>query len=77
MTTTFAGLGIPEGLAGFLEELGYTTPFDVQTATIPDALAGRDVAVRAPTGSGKTLAFGVPLLMCAEDAAPRRPRGRG
>ncbi len=75
MTATFAGLGLPEGLAGFLEELGYTTPFDVQTATIPDALDGRDVAVRAPTGSGKTLAFGVPLLMGAEDAAPRRPRG--
>lgn len=75
LSTTFAGLGIPAGLAGFLEELGYTTPFDVQTATIPDALAGRDVAVRAPTGSGKTLAFGVPLLMGAEDAEPRRPRG--
>ena len=75
MTTTFARLGIPEGLAGFLEELGYHAPFEVQTATIPDALAGRDVAVRAPTGSGKTLAFGVPLLMGAEDAAPHRPRG--
>lgn len=75
MSTTFARLGIPEGLAGFLEELGYHAPFEVQTATIPDALAGRDVAVRAPTGSGKTLAFGVPLLMGAEGAEPRRPRG--
>ena len=75
MTTTFASLGIPEPLAGFLEELGYVTPFEVQTATIPDALAGRDIAARAPTGSGKTLAFGLPLLMRVEDARPRRPRG--
>ena len=75
MTTTFANLGIPEGLAEYLEELGFTTPFEVQTATIPDALAGRDIAARAPTGSGKTLAFGLPLLIHVEDAQPRRPRG--
>ena len=75
MTTTFASLGIPEGLAELLEELGFAAPFDVQTATIPDALAGRDIAARAPTGSGKTLAFGLPLLMHVEGAKPRRPRG--
>ena len=75
MTTTFANLGIPEGLAEYLEGLGFTTPFEVQTATIPDALAGRDIAARAPTGSGKTLAFGLPLLIHVEDAQPRRPRG--
>ena len=72
---TFADLGIPEGLSEYLGELGFTSPFDVQTATIPDALAGRDVAARAPTGSGKTLAFGLPLLMRVQDARPRRPRG--
>ena len=75
MTTTFVSLGVPDGLAGLLEELGFTTPFEVQTATIPDAIAGRDIAARAPTGSGKTLAFGVPLLMNVEGARPRRPRG--
>ena len=75
MTTAFASLGIPEGLAGLLEELGFVTPFDVQTATIPDALAGRDIGARAPTGSGKTLAFGLPLLIRVEGAKPRRPRG--
>jgi superfamily II DNA/RNA helicase len=75
LTTTFAGLGIPEGLAGFLTELGFTSPFEVQTATIPDALEGRDIAARAPTGSGKTLAFGLPLLMNVEGSKPRRPRG--
>jgi superfamily II DNA/RNA helicase len=75
LTDTFAGLGIPEALAEFLDECGFTTPFEVQTATIPDALAGRDVSARAPTGSGKTLAFGLPLLMRVEGAKPRRPLG--
>ncbi|HLN43392.1 MAG TPA: DEAD/DEAH box helicase, partial [Acidimicrobiales bacterium] len=37
---------------------GLTSPFPIQRATLPDALAGRDVCGRAPTGSGKTLAFG-------------------
>ena len=75
MTNTFASLGIPEGLAELLGELGFVTPFEVQTATIPDMLAGRDISARAPTGSGKTLAFGLPLLIHVEGAKPRRPRG--
>lgn len=74
-TPSFADLGIPEGLSDYLAELGFTSPFDVQIATIPDAIEGRDVAARAPTGSGKTLAFGLPLLMHVEGARPRRPRG--
>ena len=75
MTTSFTSLGIPTGLAELLEELGYVTPFEVQAATIPDALSGRDIAAQAPTGSGKTLAFGLPLLIRVEGARPRRPRG--
>ena len=75
MTTSFTSLGIPAGLAELLEERGYVTPFEVQEATIPDALSGRDIAAQAPTGSGKTLAFGLPLLIRVEGARPRRPRG--
>ncbi len=37
-------------------------PFPIQTATIPDALAGRDVLGRGQTGSGKTLGFGLPMI---------------
>lgn len=58
----FVGLGVPAELASALTQQGITEPFPIQTATIPDALSGRDVLGRGRTGSGKTLAFGLPLL---------------
>jgi len=61
-TTTFADLGVAPELVRVLSREGINTPFEIQTATIPDALAGRDVLGRGQTGSGKTLAFGLPLL---------------
>ena len=74
-TTTFADLGVPQALVDVLERQGITSPFEVQTFTIPDALDGRDVLGRAPTGSGKTLAFGLPLLADLGEGKSRRPRG--
>jgi superfamily II DNA/RNA helicase len=67
-------LGVGARLARRIEALGLTTPLPIQAATIPDALAGRDICGQAPTGSGKTLAFGVPLVSMTSGAAPRRPR---
>ncbi|MDT5031526.1 MAG: hypothetical protein QOC94_1697 [Actinoplanes sp.] len=61
-TTTFADLGVPAELVRVLAREGLTTPFEIQSATIPDALAGKDVLGRGQTGSGKTLAFGLPVL---------------
>ncbi|MFV2039157.1 MAG: DEAD/DEAH box helicase, partial [Acidimicrobiales bacterium] len=75
MPPTFAQLGVPDSICGALERSGITTPFEIQAATISDALAGRDVCGRAPTGSGKTLAFGIPLVAGIERAEPKRPRG--
>ncbi len=71
---TFADLGVPTRLCERLDVLGITEPFPVQAATLPDALAGRDVCGKAPTGSGKTIAFGLPLVARIEKAAPRRPK---
>jgi superfamily II DNA/RNA helicase len=71
---TFADLGVPAALCARLAELDIDEPFPVQAATIPDALAGRDVCGKAPTGSGKTIAFGVPVLARVGSAQPRRPR---
>ncbi|MFC9270968.1 DEAD/DEAH box helicase [Streptomyces zhihengii] len=60
--TTFADLGLPEGVVRKLAQNGVTTPFPIQAATIPDALAGKDILGRGRTGSGKTLSFGLPTL---------------
>jgi superfamily II DNA/RNA helicase len=78
--TDFASIGVPAALVSALSEGGIHTPTPIQTASIPDALAGRDVLGRAHTGSGKTLAFGLPMLsrLAAADAGNRasgRPRG--
>ncbi|GGS91915.1 DEAD/DEAH box helicase [Streptomyces griseoviridis] len=59
---TFAGLGLPEGVVRKLAQNGVTSPFPIQAATIPDALAGKDILGRGRTGSGKTLSFGLPTL---------------
>ncbi len=59
---TFADLGVPATLVAALTDAGITTPFPIQSATLPDSLAGRDVLGRGRTGSGKTYAFVLPLL---------------
>jgi len=60
--TSFADLGLSEGLLQTLDELGYAEPTPVQAQAIPELLAGHDVIGQAQTGSGKTAAFGLPLL---------------
>ncbi|WP_406105550.1 DEAD/DEAH box helicase [Streptomyces sp. NBC_01003] len=61
-TLTFGDLGLPEGIVRKLAQNGVTAPFPIQAATIPDALAGKDILGRGRTGSGKTLSFGLPTL---------------
>ena len=74
MSIEFAHLGLPEPLVRELAKRGIVETFPIQAATIPDALAGKDVSGKAPTGSGKTLAFGLPLLARVEKAVPHRPK---
>ncbi|RKN48351.1 DEAD/DEAH box helicase [Micromonospora endolithica] len=72
-TVDFASLGLPDALVRALARQGITTPFEIQRATMPDALAGRDVLGRGQTGSGKTLAFGLPLLARMAERNRARP----
>lgn len=74
MSVTFAQLGVPDSIVRSLSRRGIENPFEIQAATLADALAGRDVCGRAPTGSGKTLAFGIPLVVGVGRAQPKRPR---
>ncbi|MGF7235308.1 MAG: DEAD/DEAH box helicase, partial [Frankia sp.] len=67
---SFVDLGVPESLARALASRGVMAPFAIQTRTLPDALAGRDVLGRAQTGSGKTLAFGLPMLARLSGLSP-------
>lgn len=60
--TTFRELGLAPALINALDAQGITSPFPIQAATIPDAIAGHDILGRGQTGSGKTLAFGLALL---------------
>ncbi|WP_063735467.1 DEAD/DEAH box helicase [Streptomyces sp. RTd22] len=74
---TFAELGLPEQIVRKLAQNGVTTPFPIQAATIPDAMAGKDILGRGRTGSGKTLSFGLPLLttLAGGHTEKKRPRG--
>jgi len=58
----FAELQLDKQLLRALEKLGLETPTEVQSQTIPLALAGSDLLVNAHTGSGKTAAFLLPSL---------------
>ncbi|MEV0152904.1 DEAD/DEAH box helicase [Micromonospora sp. NPDC050686] len=69
----FAALGLPDQLVRTLARQGITAPFEIQRATLPDALAGRDVLGRGQTGSGKTLAFGLPIIARLADRNRARP----
>ncbi|MCZ4125504.1 DEAD/DEAH box helicase [Streptomyces sp. H39-S7] len=74
---TFGELGLAEGIVRKLAQNGVTKPFPIQAATIPDALAGKDILGRGRTGSGKTLSFGLPLLtlLAGGHTEKKRPRG--
>ncbi|QTE29693.1 DEAD/DEAH box helicase [Pengzhenrongella sicca] len=71
---TFTDLGVPETMVRSLSESGITSPFPIQTATLPDTMKGRDVLGRGRTGSGKTLAFSLPMVArLAASTGQRRP----
>jgi superfamily II DNA/RNA helicase len=74
---SFAAVGVPAPLVTALAAAGITAPFPIQAATLPDALAGRDILGRGQTGSGKTLGFCIPLAAGLADGytSACRPRG--
>ncbi|KAL5975497.1 hypothetical protein ACLOJK_019819 [Asimina triloba] len=64
--STFWELGIGEEVMGAVDEVGISTPTEIQCLGIPAVLKGTSVVLGSHTGSGKTLAYLLPLVqVCA------------
>lgn len=60
---TFKDLGLSDEILKSLEEIGFITPTEIQSKSIPTLLENRpDFIGLAQTGTGKTAAFGLPLI---------------
>jgi ATP-dependent RNA helicase RhlB len=71
----FESLGLHPSITASLNAAGFTRLTPIQALTLPEALAGKDVAGEAQTGTGKTAAFLVALmqrLLSAPAKAERR-----
>ncbi len=58
----FDQLPLPPAQLANLTQLGYLAMTPIQAASLPTALAGKDIIAQAKTGSGKTAAFALTLL---------------
>jgi ATP-independent RNA helicase DbpA len=61
-STSFDSLALPAAALENLRRLGYLEMTAIQAASLPPALAGKDLIAQAKTGSGKTAAFALALL---------------
>jgi superfamily II DNA/RNA helicase len=68
----FNELNVPQPIVDALSRDGIDAPFPIQTATLPDSLAGRDVLGRGKTGSGKTIAFAIPTVVRLANSGTKR-----
>ena len=60
---SFTSLGLAPHLLQAIDQMGFTSPTDIQQKTIPILLESEtDMVALAQTGTGKTAAFGFPLL---------------
>ncbi|XP_071725801.1 DEAD-box ATP-dependent RNA helicase 32 [Rutidosis leptorrhynchoides] len=60
--TKFQQLPISKNLKDGLRQSGFKVMTEIQRASLPHSLCGRDILGAAKTGSGKTLAFIIPVL---------------
>lgn len=59
---TFKDFQLHEALEKAIEDLGFSTPTEVQQKAVPKLINGEDLIVKSKTGSGKTAAFTIPIL---------------
>jgi ATP-dependent RNA helicase DDX24/MAK5 len=60
--SAWSELDLSGNVLSALSKLGFPKPTPIQSAAIPEILAGHDVVGKASTGSGKTLAFAIPII---------------
>src|ERR1700682_2890994 len=73
--TSFLALGLAEPITRALVDEQYVTPTPIQSQTVPQVLAGRDVVGIAQPGPGKTAASALPILHhLAKDRKRPEPR---
>ena len=65
----FSDLNLSSELLQAIDDLGFESPSEVQEASIPIILEGRDVLAQAQTGTGKTASFGIPIIEGMEEDA--------
>ncbi|MDU6031074.1 MAG: DEAD/DEAH box helicase [Peptoniphilus harei] len=63
----FSDLNLSKEVLQAIDDMGFESPSEVQEATIPLILKGRDVLAQAQTGTGKTASFGIPMIEGIED----------
>ena len=59
---SFSSLPLSPAMLSNLTQLGYTEMTPIQAASLPVALAGKDLIAQAQTGSGKTAAFALTVM---------------
>ena len=72
---SFTSLGLAPHLLQAIDQMGFTSPTDIQQKAIPILLeSDTDMVALAQTGTGKTAAFGFPLLQKI-DISQRKVQG--
>ncbi len=74
LNVNFEELSIKRQFLNALDEMGISTPTEIQQKAIPPIRAGQDVLGIAQTGTGKTAAFALPLLDAVKYAQGLEPR---
>ncbi|OFO61490.1 RNA helicase [Peptoniphilus sp. HMSC075B08] len=65
----FSDLNLSSELLRAIDDLSFESPSEIQEASIPIILDGRDVLAQAQTGTGKTASFGIPMIEGMEENA--------
>ena len=65
---SFKTLNLSQKLLDTLENIGYTTPSEIQEKSIPLLLKGKDIVATSQTGTGKTASFVLPILENIEES---------